>query len=175
MSLLTIIVHIIARTSAIESVGGMYGSYKRNYWHDVRKMSRKKKRHEERRHRKMYWKGALGQWGKKDKWKESGRQWGVKGERDRKKTLIKGCPALCETNGFIVSGSSTVYIWCVSPSICACHAPLLPMHDNYPAADCGDNKKQGSMKWHPASISTPKFFVITKCLVISEVFWWWRM
>lgn len=45
-----------------------------------------------------------------------------------------------------LSVSSTVYIWCVSLSIWARHAPRLPMHDNYPAPDCVDNKKQGYMR-----------------------------
>lgn len=51
-------------------------------------------------------------------------------------------------------------IYGVSPvSISACHAPLLPMHDNYPAPDCGNNKKknQGSVRRHPASAAAQNF------------------
>lgn len=48
-----------------------------------------------------------------------------------------------------LSVSTGVYIWCVSLSICARHAPLLPMHDNYPAPDREENKKQGDMTLAP--------------------------
>ena len=79
---------------------------------------------------------------------------GVKGERD---TVVKknidqktgsACPALGETNGSS-SVSSAAYIWCVSLSICACHAPPLPMHDNYPTPEC--------VRWHPASVAAHNF------------------
>lgn len=46
------------------------------------------------------------------------------------------------------------YIYDVSPvSICCCHAPLPPMHDNYSAPDSVNNKRdQGSARRRPASV-----------------------
>lgn len=79
---------------------------------------------------------------------DTDRKRGLKGEKDAVLKKIKNidqktglaCPAVGETNGSS-SVSAAAYIWCVSLSICACHAPLLPMYDNYPAPDCVNNKK----------------------------------
>lgn len=96
-----------------------------------------------------------------------------------KKSLIKriglACPALSKTNGSsAVSIYYSVYIWCVSLSICARHGPLLPMHDNYPAPECADNKKQKGFHWvTPCQHCCTNFNFQVLCAIIIIVSEMW--
>ncbi len=108
---------------------------------------------------------------KKEWWTETDREWGLKGwERhsdDKKKKNIDQKTGLARSVLVETNGGSSVsvyysiyYMACQPLSLCACHARLLPMHDNYPAPDCVDNTKkktQGSMRWHPASVGAQNF------------------
>lgn len=68
-----------------------------------------------------------------------------------------------------------IYTRCVSLSVCARHGPRIPMHDNHPAPDRVDNKKQGSMRWpHQNCCSNPSCQLL--CLSLTCGVWnvsWW--
>lgn len=147
----TSMVHIISCINADMSVGGMYGDY-------IRKRTLvgiASERHKEWEMRKGDMKRtAVCEMGEKrreilrEKDGQMDRKWGGKGWERHSGEKEHWCPTLGETNGSS-SVSSVAYVWCVSLSICACHAPPLPMHDNYPAPEC--------VRWHPASVAAQNF------------------